>query len=316
MESQVKIPKRLGETSKIGEELFVLRTLIRPFPNQPRKYFNQKELKSLAESIREHGQLTPAPVLRVKDGKHEFELIDGQRRWHAISMAGHSHMKVTVKDNEEIIDEFGQFKASVISNFGRADHTPIEIAEAIKRFQSWGQNLEQISKIFVKSIPWICQHLRILKLTPEVLEMMSPDLAEEEQLTYSVAVDIAGLPENHQLSVARIIIQKNMSLNVARSFIRDEIQRIGICTKKRKRSPHDDYRNLKNLTKRTDRELTIFSQKPQDFFDLLFLHRSEEDPINLGQTILKIEEHLNLLKEKINTSLANIKRERQTKAGL
>ena len=54
-------------------------------PFQPRRKFNEEEIASLAESIREHEQLQPILVRRVGE---RFQLISGERRLRATIHAG------------------------------------------------------------------------------------------------------------------------------------------------------------------------------------------------------------------------------------
>ena len=69
-----------GNPESVGglEELPV--ASIRPNPYQPREHFDEEELASLAESIREVGILQPVLVRETDDG---YELIAGERRWRA-----------------------------------------------------------------------------------------------------------------------------------------------------------------------------------------------------------------------------------------
>ncbi len=67
----------------------ILRDRIRPFANQPREYFNESALKDLARSIKAVGQQVEIRVRPLAgDPKHDYELIDGQRRWLACQMIG------------------------------------------------------------------------------------------------------------------------------------------------------------------------------------------------------------------------------------
>lgn len=55
-------------------------TDIQASPNQPRKLFNQQDIKDLAASIEEIGLLQPIAVRRIND---KYELIAGERRLKA-----------------------------------------------------------------------------------------------------------------------------------------------------------------------------------------------------------------------------------------
>ncbi len=55
---------------------------IRPNPENPRLTFRQGELEELQESIRQYGIQVPIAVYKVR---HEYFLIDGERRWRCAS---------------------------------------------------------------------------------------------------------------------------------------------------------------------------------------------------------------------------------------
>ena len=71
----------LKEKIKYGQILTVSVDKIDANPNQPRKYFDDKELECLAQSIKENGLLQPLTVRIKKDGR--YELIAGERRLKA-----------------------------------------------------------------------------------------------------------------------------------------------------------------------------------------------------------------------------------------
>jgi len=151
---------------------------IRPFPGQPRDWFDPKTMEELAASISSAGQQVPITVTRVKQiGKDgiRFELIDGERRLRATKKLGFRTIKAMVKT---VTDIEQQFENSVIVNFNRDGHSPIETARAIKRLKANGQSTEMIAKKLGRSVPWAHQHLNILKLNPTVIEMMHPALPE------------------------------------------------------------------------------------------------------------------------------------------
>src|SRR5262245_10264232 len=67
---------------------------LRPNPNQPRKHFDAEKIGELATSIKEHGLLQPIVVRRMPDG---FELIAGERRFRAATIAGLTHLPALVR---------------------------------------------------------------------------------------------------------------------------------------------------------------------------------------------------------------------------
>jgi len=264
------------KVEKIGEVILVPRHLIRSFPGQPREYFDAKEMISLAGSIKKFGQLVPGFVkeLSINGCPQKYELIEGQRRWHALAMAGANKMKVIVR---EVKDEDDQFLQSVMANFGRAEHTPVEIGKAIGRFKERGMTEVEIADVFAKSQGWVSQHYKIMKLSLEVLSMMSPEIPEDCRLLFSTALMLADVPKDLQKKIADTIIGKKLKLSQARNLIRQRAKKMGFKVGDPARSPHEDYRNLRRLTGRMRRELEIFEEMPQSFFDKIFQFRDEED---------------------------------------
>ena len=67
---------------------------IKPNPYQPRREFDERNLKDLAESIRQYGVLQPLVVTRREDAHDDgsisvaYELIAGERRLRASKLAG------------------------------------------------------------------------------------------------------------------------------------------------------------------------------------------------------------------------------------
>src|ERR1700685_4445266 len=96
-----------------GAVVMISRGRIRPFADQPRDFFDPDELQLLAKSIKTVGQLVPIIVMPLKDSKeHDYELIDGQRRWFACEIASVEKMKAWVV---EVANKEQQFLFSAIS---------------------------------------------------------------------------------------------------------------------------------------------------------------------------------------------------------
>ena len=275
------------DAEKLGDVIFIPRSIIRPFPNQPRKYFDQAELMSLADSIKETGQIVPIFVKELENNNsssHRYELIDGQRRWHACDIVGVEKMKAIVlyvKDEEE------QYTISVISNFGRVDHNPIETALAIKCFEDNNKSIAQIANIFARSQAWVYKHRKILKLDPEVRNMMSPEIPEEDRLIFSTALLLADLPVDLQKKLAKTVLGNKLKHVQAKSIIEERAEKLGLTVGDPERTPNKDYNVLRSFIGRIKRELDIFLSMPQIYFDRMFLHRDSTE----HQDIIKKLEH-------------------------
>src|SRR3989344_5866463 len=253
-------------SSGVSQVRRIPRNQIRRFPDQPRSYFDAKDMGDLAASIEEIGQQTPIVVKAITgDPKHGFELVDGERRWIACGMAGVDTMLAWVRpvaDNDE------QFVASVVGNFGRSGHTALEISQAIdrirksKRMQEFspGEQVALIAKLFARSEPWVYSHLAILRLHPDVQAMMAPMIPEEERLSHTLGVFISSLHQDLQLEIAKAVLAKKMSLNCARLYARQVAEEAGVkAGSDRSRPgglPSMGWRRLQTPLKNTQEGLT------------------------------------------------------------
>ena len=97
-------------------------------PFQPRKRFDDDEVKLLAASIREHGVLQPVVVRAQTDG--QYQLIAGERRVRAAQVAGLTAVPVHVVDfNDQQIQE-----AALVENIQRSDLNAIEKAQGFRDY--------------------------------------------------------------------------------------------------------------------------------------------------------------------------------------
>jgi ParB family transcriptional regulator, chromosome partitioning protein len=141
--------------------------LIVPNLSQPRRYFDETALQALADSLSEHGVLQPVLVRTSKHGK--FELIAGERRWHAAQLAGLQSVPglVSTCDDREALE------AALIENMAREDLTPVEQARAFSTLVSeFGMTLEQIGRSVGRSTGTVSNMVRLLKLSEEILELI------------------------------------------------------------------------------------------------------------------------------------------------
>ena len=102
-----------------------------PNPYQPRKEFSKNALKELAESIEQHGLISPIAIQRAEGGEG-YIIVAGERRFRAHEMLGRDTITaiITTGDPQEL---------AVIENLQRENLSPLEEAEAYlalkERFQ-------------------------------------------------------------------------------------------------------------------------------------------------------------------------------------
>jgi ParB family chromosome partitioning protein len=74
-------------------------TAIGPNPYQPRREFDEGQLKELADSIEASGLLQPV-VVRSRPNGH-YELIAGERRWRAVQRLGWQKIPAVIKEVDD-----------------------------------------------------------------------------------------------------------------------------------------------------------------------------------------------------------------------
>ncbi len=135
---------------------------IKPHPHQPRRDFKPNELQELADSIRQHGILQPLLVSEKADGG--YEIIAGERRWRAASLAGLATLPVIVKE----LAESQKLEVALIENIQRQDLNALEEAFAYKRLiEEFGLTQQGVAEKVGRSRPAIANTIRLLELPPE-----------------------------------------------------------------------------------------------------------------------------------------------------
>lgn len=190
---------------------------IQPMPGQPRVYFNQESILRLADSIRGVGQVYPGIVR--KTGENIYELLDGERRWRAITLIGIPYRALLVDIDSDAVP----FLIAAIANFNREAHTALEIADSIDHmYDKIGMPVEEVAKVLGITVPWAYQMLQLRHLHPEVREMMDPTLAKDKRLRVSAAIQISRMEHALQPPLARRVLSKDVSL----SGLRTEVVRV------------------------------------------------------------------------------------------
>ena len=93
---------------------------------QPREVFDERALKELAISIKEHGVIQPI-VVRNVNGK--YEIIAGERRYKASAMAGLTKIPAIIRN----LDDKESSKVALLENLQRRNLNPIEESETGER---------------------------------------------------------------------------------------------------------------------------------------------------------------------------------------
>ncbi len=186
---------------------------VRPFPGQPREYFDKADMESLEASIRQRGQIQPGLVRELDGEDVDFELVDGQRRWTACARLGVKFCAVIIDPENEA----EQYEISVTANFQGSSHTPMEIAKACNRLYHAGRSDIYIATLFGKTNTWVARHRYLINLIPELQDLIDPAKIPDHnnRLGTTVAQEVARLPEREQREKLKQIHREGIrSLNL------------------------------------------------------------------------------------------------------
>ena len=233
---------------------------IEPNPNQPRRDFDEEELQALADSIAVHGVMQPLTVREVKDGY--YQIIAGERRWRAARLANLSQIPAVIIE----ADDKKAMELALIENLQRQDLNPVEEALGYRSLmEDYGLTQEETAQQVGQSRPAVANALRLLNLTPEVLEHLRKGALTAGHARALLTVQ----PERKQLEVAQKIIALGLSVRQAE-----------LLCKNMTREPSHKQETLfavdyvaeceKSLSKHLGRGVRIFNGKRKGRFELEF----------------------------------------------
>ncbi len=183
---------------------------ISPSKDQPRKNFDEETIDNLAKSIDKHGIIQPI-VVRKKESY--YEIIAGERRWRAAKSIGLKKIPAIIKE----IDDLEVAQIALVENIQREDLNSIEEALAFKSLvEKHSLTQEEIGELVGKSRSYVANVIRLLNLDEFV-----KCLIIENKLTSGHGRTILGLnKDNEQLTLANIIIEKNLSVRETESLVK------------------------------------------------------------------------------------------------
>jgi ParB family chromosome partitioning protein len=167
------LPTGEGQLREVDVDLIV------PNPRQPRERMDPEALAELAESVRQHGVLQPLIVTeaaREPGRPATYQLVAGERRWQAAKLAGLERVPVVVKEaSDQQLLEW-----ALIENLQRADLGPLEEATAFRQLvEEFGLTQEQVADRVGRSRSAVANTLRLLRLPPEVRELLASGALSE-----------------------------------------------------------------------------------------------------------------------------------------
>lgn len=196
------------------------------FEKHPYKVQDNEEMEALAESIKEHGIVSPVIVRPLENTTDEYEIISGHRRVMASRKAGISEVPALVVS----LDRDAAAIVLVDSNLHREHILPSEKAFAYKmkaeamKHQGWRSDLtspqvvaksrttEMVGADTGDSHEQVRRYIRLTNLIPEILQYV-----DDGRISFTPAVELSYLNEQEQQDLLEQIEQSDCTPSLSQA---------------------------------------------------------------------------------------------------
>ena len=179
--------------------------------HQPRKVFHENEIKQLADSINENGQISPIVVRKMGE---KFELIVGERRWRATQLLKKDTIDAVIID----ADEKTSAVLSIVENVQREDLNSMEEAESLLRLvNEFGMSHDDVSKYISKSRTHVTNLIRLNELSDYGKEQLRMGT-----ITMGHARAVLTLSPDEQSRILREAVRKNLSVRAVENLAKPD----------------------------------------------------------------------------------------------
>ncbi len=207
-------------------------------PWQPRQTFDETELQELADSIKANGIIQPLICRKLPEG--HFELIGGERRLRAATLAGLTHVPIILVEAEDR----RAAELAIVENIQRADLNAIEEAEGYRTLaERFGLSQSEVAERVGKARPSVANALRLLELPDETKAMVA-----DGRLSPGHAKVLLSLPKTEdRIRLGRKAVAENMTVRAVERAVNQLLMPPSL-----KRSPKNDLPEayLRDLTDR------------------------------------------------------------------
>ncbi len=210
---------------------------LRPGRFQPRRDFDDAQMDTLVESVKEHGILQPLLVRRDPDDPNSYEIVAGERRWRAAQLARLHEIPVVVKE----LTDAGALEIALIENIQRQDLNPLEEGEGYRRLiEEFEHTQDALSRAVGKSRSHIANTLRLLNLPVSVKTMLVGG-----ELSAGHARALLNLDDPDKL--ARRIVKQGLNVRQTERLVR-QAKAAGRATTAKSRKDPDTVALEKDLS--------------------------------------------------------------------
>jgi len=258
---------------------------ISPNPFQPRKEFDEMELKELAQSISNFGVIQPVIVRKKKGG---YQLIAGERRYRACKLIGQQHIPAIIQE----IDDEAMAAVSLIENLQRKELNYFEEAIAystlINRF---GLTQEELAQRVGKSQSAIANKLRLLKISPEIRNLIITGIITERHARALLKLNTAEM----QKEIIRNIYERDLNVKETEELV----EKVRLNNIPRESKPSANGQNVSMII----RDARIFlntiketvNRARQTGIDMLVIENENENEYEITIKVLKLRKNSRLM---------------------
>ena len=208
--------------------------VLRPFRDHPYYVRNDEEMDALADSIREHGVLSPLIVRPLEDAPGEYEVVSGHRRLFAAKLAGLHEVPAMIRE----LDRDAAAILLVDSNLHRDHVLPSEKAFALKmkmdalshqgsRREGEKWSVARLSEDANISERKVHRYIRLTHLARELLE-----LVDEGRIALTPASELSFLTEREQADLVNAIAYTDATPSVSQALQMRRLSQEGRLTAK------------------------------------------------------------------------------------
>jgi len=190
------------------------------------RFDKQSNIQTLADSIKQDGQLQAVIVKRIPKSD-KYELIAGYRRYMAIKAINEELPQdqwlgikavVSSKSDAEV------FLANITENHERKDLSPMDYAFQIRRLtEEWGWNQKQCAEKYNRTPAWVSQHLSLTRLNHDIQVKVDRGF-----VTFSDAVAMAANSTSEEQR------EVSKAINEAQAEVANEVKVPDTATNKQK----------------------------------------------------------------------------------
>ncbi len=239
---------------------------------QPRISFDEKALNDLSASIKQHGIIQPLVVRKLGE---KYEIIAGERRYKAATMAGLTSVPAVITE----VDDQTSAEVALVENVQRKDLTPIEEAKSYKNLiEKNNMTQEEIAKKMGLSQSAIANKLRLLNLSDKVQNAL---LNEQISERHARSLLVLNSNEEQDKWLERILTERLTVRQLDNLLKKNNNEEEDVPLVNMNQNIEEIKSNATDIISINEHETNSLKKEPSEnkFFNVL-----EDEPVRMGAT--------------------------------